>query len=223
MKLWQSRGKTKRTSRSSNSGGGGHLDRHTSTERTSTSGVLATDHADTGLSSNSTSASLVSRDGGSEREILHLLVVVAATGIAVHVLGDLDRGPVGTRAGCVDHAGVGARTVTVDLVKSHHELAARRDLGKSVAAHGHHCGGAGLDVVVACTESLTAGGGGITLEAGGILLERLASRAVTGSSRVNCWMSDRVLQREAVRKGWLSQDWEWEEGRDLDVPPMAEP
>jgi hypothetical protein len=175
--------KTRHTSRSDN--GRSHLDRNTSTEGTGTSGVLAADHADIALSSNGTSASLISRDGSGERKILHLLVVVAATGIAVDVLSDLDRGPVGTRAGGIDHAGVRTSTVTVDLVKSHHDLTALGDLGKGRAVLGHDCCGAGLDVVVASAEGLTAGSSGITLEASGILLERVAPRAVTGSSGIN--------------------------------------
>jgi hypothetical protein len=95
----------------SSSGGTGHLDWDTATEGTSTSRVLATDHADVARTSDSTCAGHARRDGGSERKILHLSVLVAATSVTLEVLGNGDGLPVGSSTCGVDHALVWASTV----------------------------------------------------------------------------------------------------------------
>jgi len=93
-------------------------------------------------------------------------------------------------------------------VKGHHDLATRRDLGKGASHSGHDRLGASLNVVVASTESLTTGSGGVTLEAGGVLLEGVSARAVTGSSGVN-W------ERMSGKARLAGDVW--------DLPPMADP
>lgn len=97
----------------------------------------------------------------------------------------MDVGPGGSRAVGVDHALVGTRAVTVDLVDGHLDLAAGSDLRKHVAGLGHDGLGAGLEVVVASAEGLAHGVGGVTLESGGVLLEGVAAGSVTRGRRVN--------------------------------------
>jgi hypothetical protein len=122
---------SRRHTRSSGSGTS-HLNRDTATERTSTSGVLATDHADVALTSDSTCAGHVGGDGSSEGKVLHLSVTVATTGVALEVLSDSDGLPVGTGTGSIDHAVVRTGTVGVDLVDSHHDLTASAESKVSV-------------------------------------------------------------------------------------------
>ena len=87
----------------------------------------------------------------------------------------------------VHDAGVWAGTVTVDLVKGHHDHTTLGDLGHGVAVVGHDGLDTGVDVaVVTRSKSLTAGGLVVTSEAGGVLLERVAVGAITRSGGVNC-------------------------------------
>jgi hypothetical protein len=72
-----------------------------------------------------------------------------------------------------------------------------------------HCG-TSLDIVGSSTKGLTASSCGITLEAGRILLEGLATCTITWSVWVNCQLSvicPAVEAREFRR----------------DIPPMADP
>jgi hypothetical protein len=170
---------------SSSRSGASHLHRNTATEGTSTSGVLATDHADVALSSNSAGASLGSVDLDVKRLVLQLGVGVAATVVTLEVLGDSHRNPVGTGTSGVDHALVRTSTVGVDLVNGHHERTASGDLRKSGAVELHDLSGTGLDVVVTSTEGLTANSCGITTEASGVLLEGVAVCSVTRSGGID--------------------------------------
>jgi len=53
----------------------------------------------------------------------------------------------------------------------------------------HNLGGSGLDVVVTSAEGLTAGCGSVALEAGGVLLEGGAARAIAGGVGVDwAWL-----------------------------------
>jgi hypothetical protein len=94
----------------------------TATKRPSTSGVLAANHADVALSSDGSCAGHAGRYLSSEGKILHLSVPVAATLVALKVLGNSDRSPVGASTSGVNHALVRTSTVRVDLVNSHHDL-----------------------------------------------------------------------------------------------------
>jgi hypothetical protein len=177
------------------------LDWDTATEGTSTSGVLATDHADVALASDGTCAGHASWDRGSEGKILHLSVPVTATGVALEVLGDSDWLPVGSCTCGVDHALVWASTVGVDLVNSHHDLESvshdsvdwrmmsylttSSDLRKCAAVHCHDLCGASIDGIVASTKGLTASSCGVATEASRVLLEGVAASAVTRSGGVN--------------------------------------
>lgn len=158
-----------------------HLNWDTATEWTSTSGVLAADHADIRLSSNGSCAGLTGRDLSSKREILHLSVPVSSTSVALKVLADSDWLPVSTSSGCIDHALVGTRSITVDLMNSHHDLSTSGDLRESATVELHDLGGTRLNVVVASTKSLTTRGSSIATEASGVLLERVAACTIARS------------------------------------------
>lgn len=118
-----------------------------------------------------------------------------ATILAGHVGGDSNVGPCGSSTVGVDHALVRTRTVTVDLVNGHLDLAAGCDLRKHVTGLSHDGLGAGLEVVGASAEGLANSVCGITLEAGAVLLEGVAAGSVAGSSAVDaeghagaaCW------------------------------------
>jgi hypothetical protein len=163
----------------------GHLYRNTPTERSSACGVLASDHADTSLSSDCSCASHASWDLSSKREILHLSVPVASTVVALEVLADCDWLPVCASSCGVDHALVRTSTVGVDLVNSHHDLTTGCDLRKNAAVELHDLSSAGLDGVVTSTKSLTASGCGIATEASRVLLEGVAVGAITRSGWVD--------------------------------------
>lgn len=94
-----------------------------------------------------------------------------------------------TGARGIHHTSVRARSITVDLVESHHNLTARSYLRKSGAVELHDHSGSGLNVVSSSTKGFSTCSCGIALEAGGVLLERLATCAVTGSAWVNCQLS----------------------------------
>lgn len=164
--------------------GGSHLNGDDASEGTSTSGILAANKADIVLASNSTSALLVGGDGSGEREVGSLAISFTATSSG-NVLGDLDVGPGGSGAVIVDHASVRASAVGVDLVESHGEFATGADLGENIASLGHDGLGAGLEVVVTGSEGLAKGFSGVTSESGGILLEGVSARAVSGGRGVN--------------------------------------
>jgi hypothetical protein len=70
-------------------------------------------------------------------------------------------------------------------VDGHHERTSSRDLGEGTAAELHDLSGTSVDVVGASTKSLTAGGGSVTAEAGGVLLEGVAVGTVAGSGGNN--------------------------------------
>jgi len=182
-------------------GSAGHLNRNTATERTSTSGVLASDHADVALASDSSCASHAGRNGSSEGLVLHLGVTVASAVVTRKVLSDSDGLPVGTCATGVDHALVWASTIGVDLVNSHHDLGSvsyeivvgmrmsylttSSDLRKGATVELHNLCSSGLDSIGASTKCLTAGSCGIATEASRVLLEGVAVCSVTRSVGVN--------------------------------------
>lgn len=163
-----------------------HLDRDTTTEGSSTGRVLASDHAHVALAGNGTRAGLVGRDSDTKGQVHLGLGIVAATGIAINVLGDLNRHPVGARASGVDHARVRTGSVTVDLVDGHHERTASGDLRKSRAVELHDFLGASLDVVGASAQGLAASVSSIASEARRVLLEGVAARSIARSVGVNC-------------------------------------
>ena len=70
-------------------------------------------------------------------------------------------------------------------MNGHHESTAGGDLRQSTAAHGHDLSSAGLDIVVACAESLTASRCGIATEAGRVLLEGVAVGTITRSGGIH--------------------------------------
>lgn len=70
-------------------------------------------------------------------------------------------------------------------MKGHLELTTCRNLRKLGASLGHDGLSTGLDVVGASAEGLANSRTGSTTEAGGILLEGVASGSVTGSGGVN--------------------------------------
>lgn len=108
-----------------------------------------------------------------------------AASLTGNVGGDLDVGPLSSGGVGVDHAGVWAGTVTVDLVDGHLNLTASCDLGQHVTGHGHDGLGTGVNVVAAAPEGLADGVSGIALEAGRILLAGVSSGGVTRSVGVN--------------------------------------
>jgi hypothetical protein len=71
-------------------------------------------------------------------------------------------------------------------VEGHHDHTTGGDLRKSATVELQDLSGTGLGVVVTGSQSLTADIGGISSEAGGILLEGIAASAITGSGRVDC-------------------------------------
>jgi len=160
-----------------------HLDWDTATEGTGTSSVLALNHADVVLASDSTSASLASWDSSLEWEIDSLCVGTAV--LAGNLGGDINVGPVTASAVGVDLAAVWAGTVTVDLMESHHDGAALGDLWEGGAIVVHDGLGTGLNIILATTEGLSTSCGIVTLEASGILLEWVPLGSVTWGSWVN--------------------------------------
>lgn len=118
---------------------------------------------------------------GDERSITYPV----AAGLTGDVGGDLDVGPLGGGGIGVDHAGVWAGTVTVDLVDGHLDLATGGDLGQHVTGHGHDGLGTGVDVVVAAPEGLADGVSGVTLEASRVLLAGVSAGGVTRSVGVD--------------------------------------
>jgi len=172
---------------SGSSGGsstGSHLDWNAATEWTSASSVLAADHADVLLSSDGTSASLTSWDSGLKWEI-HLGVGAVVAVLAIDLCGDIYVGPVVSGTIGVDRARVWACTITIDLVKSHADLATSGDLWELIAVLLHDCLGASLDVVLSTSKSLTASSLVLTLEASRVLLEGVSSSSITWSGWVN--------------------------------------
>jgi len=165
------------------SGTRSHLDWDTATEWTGASGVLALDHADVVLAGNGTSATLASWDSGLEGKIDGLGVATAV--LASNLCGDLHVSPGAASGVSVDGTAVWAGTVAVDLVESHHDGTALRDLGEGVSVHGHDGLGASLNIILATAESLTASICVVTLEASGILLEWVPFGSVTWGGWVN--------------------------------------
>lgn len=108
-----------------------------------------------------------------------------AASLTGDVRGDLDVGPLGCGGIGVDHAGVWAGTVTVDLVDGHLDLATGGDLGQHVTGHGHDGLGAGVDVVAATPEGLADSVSGVTLEASRVLLAGVSAGGVTRSVGVD--------------------------------------
>lgn len=147
--------------------------------------VLAANHAEVVLTGNVASAGLASWDLGSEREVGLLTVPVAATLVAWNLLADFDGSPLLTSAVAVDHAGEGTSTIGVDLVNSHLELTALADLRKLVTGEVHDGLGTSLGLVVACAKGLAEALGGVTSEAGAVLLEWVAPSAITRSVGVD--------------------------------------
>lgn len=70
----------------------------------STSGVLATDHADIVLASHGTSALLIGGDLGNKRVVGLLTIPVAAALITLHLSGNVDGSPLLAGTIAVDHA-----------------------------------------------------------------------------------------------------------------------
>lgn len=161
-----------------------HLYRNNTAKRTSPSGVLAANETNVILTSHGPCA-LLALGNASNQRVVRLLAVPVPPATTRDVLRDGDvlpgsRGPV-----VIDHAAVGARAVGVHLVERHADLPAWGDLGEVVAHLGHDGQGTGFDVVVARAEGLADGVGGVAAEAGGVLLEGAAARAVTGRGGVD--------------------------------------
>jgi hypothetical protein len=85
----------------------------------------------------------------------------------------------------IHHASVWSRTVSVNLMKSHGNHATWSDLRKCCSVLCHDLSSSSLDVVGTSTKGLSASISGIALEAGGVLLEGLTTRAVTRGTGVN--------------------------------------
>jgi hypothetical protein len=126
---------------------GSHLDWYAATEWTSAGSVLAADHADILLSSDGTSASLASWDGGGEWEIGHGVGTVVAVA-ALNLGSNINCLPVTSGTVGIDHAGVWACTVTIDLVEGHVDGATGGDLWELVSILLHDSLGASLDVIL---------------------------------------------------------------------------
>jgi len=161
----------------------GHLDWDTATEGASTSSVHAADHADVVDASDVSTAGLASWDSSLEWQINSLGVASAV--LASNLGGDLHVDEVAAITGGVDLAGVWSGTVTVDLVESHGDCSAWRDLGELIAVHGQDSLRSGSDVVLTATEGLTASCGVVALEAGGVLLEGITLGPITRSVGIN--------------------------------------
>lgn len=108
-----------------------------------------------------------------------------ATVLAGHVGGDINVGPLGGGTIGVDHAVVWASAVTVDLVDGHLDLAAGYNLRKLLASLSHDGLGTGLEVIGAGADGLANGVSSVTLEASAVLLEGVATGAVTGRRGVD--------------------------------------
>lgn len=117
-----------------------------------------------------------------------LAVSVTAPSAAGDVLSNVDLCPLRAGAGGVDHAGVGAGTVRVDLVKRHLELATGADLGQGVARGSKDLLSTRLDVVGTCSNGLPAGVCSIASETGSIGLERVTPGAITRCAANNWWL-----------------------------------
>lgn len=161
-----------------------HLNRNNTTKRTSPSRVLATNQADVVLASNLTGALLVGGNSGGKRMIGFSASIVTAT-VPLNVLGNLDVLPGLGSAIRVNHAGVGAGTIAVDLVQSHLDVATLRDLGKLATHLGHDSLRTRFDIVVTGTNRLTHSLCGLTSETSGILLERVSTGSISRSAGVN--------------------------------------
>jgi len=98
---------------------------------------------------------------------------------------DVDVGPVTASAIGIDLASVWASTITVDLVKGHIDRATGGDLGKRGSVLVHNRLGAGDNVVLAASESLTTCSCVVALEASGVLLEWVPSGSIARSGWVN--------------------------------------
>jgi hypothetical protein len=136
------------------SGGVGHLDWDTATERTCTGSVHAADHADVVLSSNVSAAGLASWDGGLEWQINSLGIASAV--LASNLGGDLHVDEGRSITGGIDLASVWASTVTVDLMKSHGDLSTGGDLGKSSTHHGHNSLGSSNDIIFSTLDKIVS-------------------------------------------------------------------
>lgn len=81
----------------------------------------------------------------------------------------------------VHHALIRSSAICVDLVDGHLDLTTGGSLRKLVARLGHDGLCARLEIILTASEGLTDGGSVGALEAGGVLLEGIATCAVTGS------------------------------------------
>jgi hypothetical protein len=95
---------------------------------------------------------------------------VASGVFARNVGSDLHVCPLGTGTSGINHTAVGTGTVTVDLVKSHHDHSTLRDLRHAAAVGSEHLRNLGSRVVGSATKGLSASIGSGVLESGGILL-----------------------------------------------------
>jgi hypothetical protein len=160
----------------------------TATEGAGIGIVVTSDHADTSHATSGTSTSLISSDLCSER-LLQLLVTaqtnptkmvmktyeISCLGVTSRVLSwnigsHLHVFPLGSSTSAINHTAVRTGSVTVDLVESHHDHATGGDLRHVTAVGSHHCWDLGGWVVGSSTKSLSAGVGGLVLEASGVLL-----------------------------------------------------
>lgn len=112
--------------------------------------------------------------------------IVPALLITRDVGSNLHRDPVRTSACSIDHALVGSSAITIDLMQGHHNLSARRDLRKGPSILCHNRLRTGLNVVLTGANGLAARGGVGALEACAVLLEGVASLAVTRRGWIDC-------------------------------------
>lgn len=80
---------------------------------------------------------------------------------------------------CVHHALIRSSAISVDLVDGHLDLTTRGSLRKLVARLGHDGLCAGLEIILTTSKGLADSGSVGALEAGCVLLERIATCAVT--------------------------------------------
>lgn len=160
-----------------------HLNRNDTTKWASSSRVLATDHADIALASNIASALLVGGNSSNKRMVSGVASVVTATLVTVNILGNLDVLPGLRSAVRVDHASIRTGTVRINLMKGHGDLTTRRNLGERSTVLRQNSLSATLNIVCTSSNGLADTLGSLATEASSILLEGIATSAVTGSRR----------------------------------------
>jgi hypothetical protein len=120
------------------------------------------------------------------RETYEISGLSIASGVlAGNVGSNLHICPLGSGTCAIDHTAVRTGTITVDLMKSHHDHSALRDLRHVSTVRSEHLRNLSGWVIGSAPQSLSASIGCGVLEPGGVLLIWVTLGSVTGGGGYN--------------------------------------